>query len=31
MNEQDKQAAFERYNERTHLIGRVVSVATLVY
>ena len=30
MNEQDKQAAFERYNERTHLIGRVVSVATLV-
>ena len=30
MNEQDKQAAFERYNERTHLLGRVVSVATLV-
>lgn len=30
MNEQDKQAAFERYNERTQLIGRVVSVATLV-
>ena len=30
MNEQAKQAAFERYNERTHLIGRVVSVATLV-
>lgn len=30
MNEQEKQAAFERYNERTHLIGRVVSVATLI-
>lgn len=30
MNEQEKQAVFERYNERTHLIGRVVSVITLV-
>ena len=30
MNEQDKQAVFERYNERTHIIGRVVSVITLV-
>ena len=30
MNEQDKQAVFARYNERTHLIGRAVSVATLV-
>ena len=30
MSEQEKQAAFERYNERTHLIGRVVSVATLI-
>ena len=30
MNEQEKQAAFERYNERTHIIGRVVSVITLV-
>lgn len=30
MNEQEKQAVFERYNERTHLIGRVVSAATLI-
>ena len=30
MNEQEKQAVFERYNERTHLIGRVVSVITLI-
>lgn len=30
MNEQEKQAVFERYNERTHTIGRVVSVATLI-
>ena len=30
MNEQDKQAVFERYNERTHLIGRIVSVVTLI-
>lgn len=30
MNRQDKQAVFERYNERTHLIGRVVSVITLM-
>ena len=30
MNEQDKQTVFERYNERTHLIGRVVSVITLI-
>lgn len=30
MNEQEKQAVFERYNERTHLIGRVVSVVTLI-
>lgn len=30
MNERDGQAAFDRYNEQTHLIGRVVSVATLV-
>lgn len=29
MNEQEKQAVFERYNERTHLIGRMVSVVTL--
>lgn len=30
MNEQEKRAVFERYNERTHIIGRVVSVITLV-
>lgn len=30
MNEQENQAVFERYNERTHLIGRVVSVITLI-
>lgn len=30
MNEQDKQAVFERYNERTHTIGRAVSVVTLI-
>lgn len=30
MNEQEKRAVFDRYNERTHLIGRVVSVATLI-
>ena len=30
MNEQEKRAVFERYNERTHLIGRVVSVVTLI-
>ena len=30
MNEQEKQAVFERYNERTHLIGRAVSVVTLI-
>lgn len=30
MNEQEKQAVFERYNERTHIIGRVVSVVTLI-
>lgn len=30
MNEQDKQAAFDRYNQRTHTIGRVVSVTTLI-
>lgn len=30
MNERDGQAAFDRYNEQTHLIGQVVSVATLV-
>lgn len=30
MNEREKQAVFERYNESTHLIGRVVSVITLV-
>lgn len=29
MNEQGKQAVFERYNQRTHAIGRVVSLATL--
>lgn len=30
MSEQEKQALFERYNGRTHLIGRAVSVITLV-
>lgn len=30
MSEQEKQAVFERYNERTHLIGRAVSVVTLI-
>ena len=30
MNEQEMQAAFDRYNERTHLIGRVVSITTLI-
>lgn len=30
MNEQEKQAVFERYNQRTHLIGRAVSVITLI-
>lgn len=30
MNEQDRQAAFARYNHRTHLIGRIASVTTLV-
>jgi len=30
MNGQDKQAVFARYNQRTHAIGRVVSVATLI-
>ena len=30
MIEQEKRAVFERYNERTHIIGRVVSVITLV-
>lgn len=30
MNDQEKQAVFDRYNERTHLIGRVVSVVTLI-
>lgn len=30
MNEQDRQAAFERYNDRTHLIGRAASIITLV-
>ena len=30
MNEQNRQAAFDRYNERTHAIGRAVSVATLI-
>lgn len=30
MNEQERQAVFDRYNERTHTIGRVVSVTTLI-
>lgn len=30
MNEQDKRAAFDRYNECTHTIGRVVSIITLI-
>ena len=30
MSEQEKLAVFERYNQRTHTIGRVVSVITLV-
>lgn len=30
MNEQERQAAFDRYNERTHTIGRLVSVTTLI-
>ena len=30
MNEQEKQALFEAYNKRTHLLGRIVSVITLV-
>ena len=30
MNEQEKQALFERYNRRTHTIGRMVSVVMLV-
>lgn len=30
MNEQDRQAVFDRYNQRTHLIGRAVSIITLI-
>lgn len=30
MNEQERQAVFDRYNQRTHTIGRVVSVTTLI-
>lgn len=30
MNEQERQAVFERYNGRTHAIGRAVSVITLI-
>ena len=30
MNEQEKQALFETYNKRTHLLGRIASVITLV-
>lgn len=30
MNEQERQAAFDRYNEHTHIIGRAVSVITLI-
>ena len=30
MNEQEKQALFEAYNKRTHLLGRIASVITLV-
>ncbi len=30
MNEQERQAVFDRYNQRTHLIGRAVSIITLI-
>ena len=30
MNEQERQAVFDRYNQRTHLIGRAVSILTLI-
>ena len=30
MSEQEKQALFERYNQRTHTIGRVVSAITIL-
>lgn len=30
MNEHERQAVFDRYNQRTHTIGRVVSVTTLI-
>ena len=30
MNEQEKQAWFQAYNARTHVLGRVISVITLV-
>ena len=30
MNEQDRQVVFDRYNQRTHLIGRAVSIITLI-
>lgn len=30
MNEQERQVVFDRYNQRTHLIGRAVSIITLI-
>ena len=30
MNEQDRQAVFDRYNQRTHLIGRAVRIISLI-